>query len=150
MHRFGWIKAKLNRNTLGLSIMAGSALGSFLLSAKTGKEEVHSLHPIFEVGAMKDNNELDSPRYNQMRAGGDDRHHRRAVRRKTLDDSFQKQHGLSDSHGGHWSSSDYFAKEDSDHRSEMRNRRLMRRKTLDESFNHPGLSDSHGGHWAKK
>ena len=41
---------RFNRNTAFFSVMAGSALGSFLMATTTGKNEVHQLHSIFEIG----------------------------------------------------------------------------------------------------
>jgi len=40
----------LTKNTFLLSFLAGGALGSFVLSSTAGKNIVHLLHPIFNVG----------------------------------------------------------------------------------------------------
>jgi hypothetical protein len=45
----------LNRNTAFLSVLLGGALGSFIMSVTTGKNQVHNLHPIFEIGARNTN-----------------------------------------------------------------------------------------------
>jgi hypothetical protein len=42
----------LNRNTAFLSVLLGGAIGSFIMSVTTGKNEVHHLHPIFKIGAI--------------------------------------------------------------------------------------------------
>jgi hypothetical protein len=41
----------LNRNTAFLSVLLGGAIGSFIMSVTTGKNEVHNLHPIFQIGS---------------------------------------------------------------------------------------------------
>ena len=40
----------LTKNTFLLSFLGGGALGSFLLSTTAGKNAVHLLHPIFQIG----------------------------------------------------------------------------------------------------
>ena len=40
----------LGKNTFFLSFLGGGALGSFILSSTAGKNAVHLLHPIFNVG----------------------------------------------------------------------------------------------------
>ena len=42
----------LNRNTAFLSVLLGGAIGSFIMSVTTGKNEVHNLHHIFTIGAF--------------------------------------------------------------------------------------------------
>ena len=66
------------------------------------------------------------------------------TRRKTLDNLLKnKQHGLSDSHGGHWVEDDETVT-----RREMVDNRMARRKTLDNILRKGhGLSDSHAGRW---
>ena len=39
----------LNRNTAFLSVLLGGAIGSFIMSVTTGKNEVHKMHPIFSI-----------------------------------------------------------------------------------------------------
>eukprot|EP00546_Thalassionema_frauenfeldii_P007495 CAMPEP_0178914984 /NCGR_PEP_ID=MMETSP0786-20121207/11753_1 /TAXON_ID=186022 /ORGANISM="Thalassionema frauenfeldii, Strain CCMP 1798" /LENGTH=128 /DNA_ID=CAMNT_0020588001 /DNA_START=149 /DNA_END=535 /DNA_ORIENTATION=+ len=46
-------KMKLNRNTATFTVLLCASLGSFLAATVTGKNAVHNLHPIFEVGAVK-------------------------------------------------------------------------------------------------
>mmetsp|Transcript_6084 Transcript_6084/g.13606 ORF Transcript_6084/g.13606 Transcript_6084/m.13606 type:complete len:172 (-) Transcript_6084:2278-2793(-) len=49
--RLGLLKGtQLNRNTALLTFLGGGALGSFLMATTAGKNQVHHLHPIFEVG----------------------------------------------------------------------------------------------------
>jgi hypothetical protein len=45
----------LNLNTAFLSVLLGGAIGSFIMSVTTGKNEVHNLHPIFSIGAFQRN-----------------------------------------------------------------------------------------------
>jgi hypothetical protein len=108
--RLGLTNAKLNRNTLMLSILGGGAFGMFLFSSSTGKEQVHKLHPIFQNGAVPPG-ELDRQDYrNKMAQVGEQEvdldmtkmHENRLTRRRTMMDQFKKGHGLNDAHGGHW------------------------------------------------
>jgi hypothetical protein len=95
-----------------LSVLGGGALGMFLFASSTGKEQVHKLHPIFQVGAMpqgdldyskklqrvhdvdgqKNDEQLDVSKLKDMRA----------VRRRSMMDNLEKGRGFSDAHGGHW------------------------------------------------
>lgn len=124
----------------------------FLFAVSTGKEQVHNLHPIFQIGAAPPG-ELDRQNYQNKisQATGDldvDRMEQsRMTRRKTMDDSFRKR-GLSDSHGGHWYT-DIASKEELDVQ-QMQQTRMARRKTMTDSFQKRGLSDSHGGSWVKE
>ena len=59
-HRFKlWKLPKnmLNRNMAFLSVLLGGAMGSFLMSVTTGKNQVHLLHPIFALGAKPAEND---------------------------------------------------------------------------------------------
>jgi len=102
-----------NRNTAFLSVMAGGALGSFLLSVTIGKNKVHQLHDIFDLGKIDSR----TP-YQKQREDGDmegnnndistmehlaiERQRRITARRNTMRHRMEEGHGLSDSHGGHW------------------------------------------------
>ena len=100
-----------------LSVLGGGALGMFLFAVSTGKQQVHTLHPIFQIGASPPG-ELDHQDYQskmKMATTNNNNHltggsplldmermqQTRLTRRRTMTDSFQKT-GLSDSHGGHW------------------------------------------------
>lgn len=127
----GFWKLSTNRNTALLSVLLGGALGSFVNATTTGKNEVHNLHPIFQVGAKPppiDYSQSNSPYQKQLeemrqreielqilesrrdRTATEQeylekarREKNRLYRRESLSQSLQKgQHGLSDSHGGHW------------------------------------------------
>ena len=41
----------MNRNTLFMAVLGGGALGSFVFATAKGKESVHKMHSIFQVGA---------------------------------------------------------------------------------------------------
>lgn len=95
-----------------LSVLGGGALGMFLFASSTGKEQVHKLHPIFQVGAMPQG-ELDYSKKLQRVHDGDGQKNdedldvsklkdMRAVRRKSLMDNLEKGRGFSDAHGGQW------------------------------------------------
>lgn len=153
--RRGLVKSlNLNRNTALFSFLAGGAFGSFIMATTTGKNQVHKLHDIFQVGSKKDKEaSLRDP-------ASEERKRNRLLRRKTLQETLEHQRGLSDSHGGKWapedefSSSmeekDYAVKVDPEEERRMRQmNRVMRRKTLQDTLEHQhGLSDSHGGKWA--
>lgn len=153
--RRGLVKGlNLNRNTAFFSFLAGGAFGSFLMATTTGKNAVHKLHPIFEVGSKTKKESLVRDR------DFEERKKNRVLRRKTLQETLEHQHGLSDSHGGKWASEDeitstgtekfYAEKVDPEEERRMRQEnRVLRRKTLQDTLEHQhGLSDSHGGKWA--
>lgn len=109
--RFGLINPKLNRNTLMLSVLAGGSLGMFLFATSRGKEEVHNLHDIFQVGATP-RDKVTRPDYQTMVKKSkkemeseidlEKMQEIRLTRRRSLMDSLQRGHGISDAHGGHW------------------------------------------------
>jgi len=149
-----------------LSVLGGGALGMFLFAVSTGKEQVHTLHPIFQIGATPVRGELDGEDYNSKMlkdkminagiggGGGEDKldlermQQRRITRRQTITDSFQKT-GLSDSHGGHWYKEEDDSQKEDLNLQQMLQSRMTRRQTMTDSFQKSGLSDSHGGHWSK-
>jgi hypothetical protein len=95
--KLGYMKrTSLNRNVGMLTVLGSFAFGMFLAASKTGKEEVHVLHPIFRVGAVDvdptQQSVVDPARLKQMRM----------TRRRTLTDNLHRGHGLSDSHAGRW------------------------------------------------
>jgi hypothetical protein len=114
-----------NRKNVALaSVLLGGAMGSFLASVTTGKNEVHRLHPIYNRSTIAPlpNLESDLPQQARMRETylqrlereSDSIEQREAVdrlrretnrlyRRASLNQSIQEHRGgLSDSHGGHW------------------------------------------------
>lgn len=92
-----------------LSVLGGGALGMFLFSVAAGKEQVHNLHPIFQVGAVPPG-DLDHINYqnkiNQAHQQEDLDFEKmqeiRLTRRRSMMDTFKRGHGLNDAHGGHW------------------------------------------------
>lgn len=106
----GWLgksgaSLKLNRNTALLCFLGGGALGSFLMASTTGKNQVHNLHPIFQVGAQTPG----TPYQKSMATASsteastaEDRLRNRNLRRKTLQRTLTNPNGLNDSHGGRW------------------------------------------------
>ena len=111
--RGGLAHIKTNRNTAFMSVMLGGAIGSFVLSTTAGKNEVHQLHGIFESGSRESRQERLEPAtwqrgdlINQQPSDElSDRMQReknRLIRRASLERSLTSQHGLSESHGGHW------------------------------------------------
>jgi hypothetical protein len=177
MSKSGYLRsAKLNRNTLFLSVLGGGAFGSFLFAVTMGKNQVHNLHSIFQVGA---NPKGDLDYYQQSlqkaRERGEDireapvpnqvdleeLEQSRIIRRRTVNDSIRTGHGLSDSHGGHWVPEDGkltthigvpapAADSGQVDVKTLQQIRVLRRKSVSDSLRSGhGLSDSHGGRWAK-
>ncbi|KAG7363934.1 hypothetical protein IV203_037136 [Nitzschia inconspicua] len=109
--KFGFLpNTKLNKNHGMMMVLGSFALGTFLAASKSGKEEVHVLHPIFRVGAVdaggtnavrdRDIMMMDQRQtYEGRRQALMDN---RMTRRRTLDNLLKKHHGLSDSHAGRW------------------------------------------------
>lgn len=135
-----WWTLSLTRNTAMMSFFLGGALGSFVMATTTGKNEVHRLHPIYDVGAkppplsyhdtlvLARQREADLRTLERRRSlairDGDlkaiederaaerlQRERNRLLRRASLARSFEPGHGgLNDSHGGHWVSDSQGAK----------------------------------------
>jgi len=95
-----------NRNTAWFSFMAGGALGSFVLATTTGKNKVHTMHPVFEVGKHVYKTPYQTAYDNARIAAEEDSEKsgekRRMSRRQTVSKRLVEGHGLSDSHGGTW------------------------------------------------
>lgn len=116
----GLFKGGLNRNTAMLAFLGGGSLGSFLMATTTGKNEVHNLHPIFEIGQKK---------------------------REAPDGLTEYQRSIQKSQHQQTSTTTAFVQEDS-LPQELQKNRITRRKTLQGTIEHGhGLSDSHGGQW---
>ncbi|KAI2500761.1 hypothetical protein MHU86_13685 [Fragilaria crotonensis] len=97
---------KLNRNTALLSFLLGGSLGSFLAATTTGKNQVHSLHHIFQVGATSTSNPSSEGGQQEQQLkeelSPEVLKHNRVLRRKTLQNALESHSGLNDSHGGRW------------------------------------------------
>jgi hypothetical protein len=163
--RRGMLKGvTLNRNTALLSFLAGGSFGSFLMASTTGKNEVHRLHPVFEVGSKQEyeqsliraqqrESELKQMEHGRLarRASQDGTHYsaeeeramrerNRMLRRKTLQDNIQHGRGQTDSHGGRWSREDerfqgQVVFVDPDEERALRQKnRMLRRKTLQDTI----------------
>lgn len=157
--KLGFFNKKLNKNTALLSVLSGGALGMFVFAAAKGKEQVHNLHPIFQVGAdpkggldyrtkVQKAKELERNHLEDHDDDGDtldlkklEQH--RLVRRRSLMDNLETGHGLSDSHGGRWETPE----PDVDRKKLEQHRMVRRRSLMDTIQKGHGLSDSHGGQW---
>mmetsp|Transcript_6397 Transcript_6397/g.9290 ORF Transcript_6397/g.9290 Transcript_6397/m.9290 type:complete len:206 (+) Transcript_6397:73-690(+) len=129
---------RFNKNTLFMSVMAGGALGSFLFATVAGKNNVHNLHDIYQIGKK----ETTSKSNTNNEYTEDQR--RRILRRETMKNRLDGARGLSDSHGGHWA-------HDHDCHVDRDMRRLSRRRTMKRRLEAgSGISDSHGGHWTRE
>ena len=172
MSKSGYLRsAKLNRNTLFLSVLGGGAFGSFIFAVTMGKRQVHNLHSIFQANANpKGDKKLDyyqrtlqdtkeAPAQNDVDL--EKLEENNVIRRRTVHDSIRTGHGLSDSHGGHWVPEDGklitdtglpAAAADSGQVDvkALQQIRVLRRKSVNDSLQSGhGLSDSHGGRWVK-
>ncbi len=99
-HQRQWWSVPLNRNTLFLSVLLGITSGSFFMATVTGKNEVHKLHPIFQLGAEPPPENYEQKRMKEIEQG---KERNRLFRRQTLERTIRNDHGgLSDAHGGHW------------------------------------------------
>ena len=134
---------KFNRNTAFFSFMAGGALGSFVLATTTGKNQVHNMHGIFEIGKHEYKTPYQAAYENARKASEQDAIQRTVSRRQTMSKRLTEHHGLSDSHGGTWLKEGEMS--DDEKRRSSRRINLAQRLT---SPNLHGLSDSHGGKWS--
>lgn len=127
-----------NRNTAFFTVMCSGALGSFLMSTTTGKNSVHEMHPIFEIGKKENLTPYQKAHKESQISEEDDDvdiyRQRMISRRKTIKNRMDSQHGLSDSHGGKWDPSD----EEND---EYQQRKVDRRLALQRRF----TRNNHGG-----
>ena len=87
-NKAGLTKLPLGRNTLFAAFFLGSACGSFTNATVAGKNQVHNLHPIFEVGAEKPGSTYqDAIERAQERARELNRlEHRRTLRKKGIEE----------------------------------------------------------------
>lgn len=126
-HRRGyWKMPYLNRNTALLSVLLSGAMGSFIMATTAGRNEVHNLHPIFEVGAKNKNLAEESLEQAKQR-NTDLRYLEKRQRGQQLNAGEQ----------------------DVIDRVKREKNRLYRRASLTQSMEHSGISDSHGGHWVE-
>ena len=130
-----WKMAFLNRNTALLSVLLGGALGSFVNATTEGKNQVHNLHPIFQVGArpplLTPDGKVMSPYQHQL-----EEMRQREVEVQILEARRDRTA----------SEQEYL-----DNARREKNR-LLRRASLSQSLlqeGHHGLSDAHGGHWVE-
>jgi hypothetical protein len=103
--KFGYFpKTTLNRNHGMMMVLGGFALCTFLAASKTGKEEVHVLHPLFRRGGVGATDQEAANQHQKLDYEGRRQAlmENRMTRRKTLDNLLHKHHGLSDSHAGRW------------------------------------------------
>ena len=98
---------RFTRNTAFLSVMIGGAVGSFAYATAAGKNKVHKLHPIYEVGkdptAGKTPYQVNLAKAQDEEFGSlNDRVRRRLSRRSTVKKRIEEGQGLTNSHGGQW------------------------------------------------
>jgi hypothetical protein len=136
---------RFTKNTAFFSFMAGGTLCSFILASTTGKNQVHQMHDIFEIGKKEYKTPYQQASENAKLSEVDpeSREKRRLSRRKTVSRRLTEGQGLSDSHSGTWVKQGIVSSEEEQRRSDRR--RTMANR-LDDPNRH-GLSDSHGGKW---
>ena len=163
----------LGRNTFMLSLLGGGALGSFLMSTTAGKNAVHLLHPIFNVGrdeyAGKSAYQIAAIKAQKQDEGGatpnsvnseddelDAAHHRaRSLQAKaSMKRRLETGHSLSDTHGNTWpydnsEKTEEMQKDRAMHTAEVWGQRQTDRKKVLQDRIEMGnaLSNSTGGHW---
>lgn len=165
----------LGRNTFMLCLLGGGALGSFVLSTTAGKNAVHLLHPIFNLGKTENAGKspyqiaisksaeqtdiIDTTNPN----GGDEdlldaAHHRtRSIRRKeSMKSRLETGNSLANTHSNNWPhdasvETDEMQKDKAIDRAHAWGRRQTNRRKVvqDRIENGKALSDSTGGHWAE-
>jgi len=129
-----WRAPFLNRNTALLSVLLGGAVGSFVNATTTGKNQVHQLHPIFQIGAKPppmDDDENNSPYQQALEEARRQRELELQILEARRDRTASEQEYVEN--------------------ARREKNRLFRRASLTQSLQdgHHGLSDSHGGHWVK-
>lgn len=141
------LKAKnivFNRNTAFFSVMAGGALGSFLLATSTGKNEVHQMHDIFEIGKHDSKSPYQQVyERSKLQALEEDaaaiREKRRLSRKISVNRRLTEGQGLSDSHSGIWLDDEREGNPMTEDEKRRSVRRVTMSKRMDES---QGLSSS--------
>eukprot|EP00541_Cyclophora_tenuis_P012824 CAMPEP_0116565100 /NCGR_PEP_ID=MMETSP0397-20121206/13714_1 /TAXON_ID=216820 /ORGANISM="Cyclophora tenuis, Strain ECT3854" /LENGTH=199 /DNA_ID=CAMNT_0004091843 /DNA_START=27 /DNA_END=626 /DNA_ORIENTATION=- len=133
----------LNRNTAFLSVLGGGALGSFLMATAAGKNQVHNLHPIFEVGKKEIPPPRDGTPYQQALQAAQENYFDAGKQQQQQ----QERDVVSTARQQAVVSSAYADDDFNIHKRRLN--RVMRRKTLQSTFERGGLSDSHGGSWVE-
>ncbi|KAL7486710.1 hypothetical protein ACHAW6_012307 [Cyclotella cf. meneghiniana] len=173
----GWIHKilkplpPLGRNTFMLSLLGGGALGSFVMSTTAGKNAVHLLHPIFQIG--RDEHAGQSPYQIALKKARTDSstqtqiteedeldaaHHRaRSLhRRASIKERLESGHSLSSTHGNTWPYEEEEMEETKRNKALNRAEEWERRQTQRREWVHDkiekgrALSDATGGHWDEK
>jgi hypothetical protein len=136
------VKLNLNRNTAMLSVLLGGALGSFINASTAGKNEVHKMHPVFQVGA-KSAPPLYGEEDTSISSGIGSSYQQSLQRAKERE---------ADLNVLERRRSNREVDPLEDERVGRERNRLYRRATNARTMEagHGGLSDAHGGHWAKK
>jgi len=140
----------LNRNTAMASFFLGGAFGSFVMATTTGKNEVHNLHPIFQIGARQQppfapldphQRRWSSYQENLEKSRNREADLRNLERRRSL---------LSKSSSGNAAVADRDGDGGDEERLERERNRLLRRASMSRTLSRRGgLSDSHGGGWVE-
>jgi hypothetical protein len=143
-----WITASLSKNTKFATIMVLGSLGSFVGATTTGKNTVHTLHPVFQKGKQ-------SQHHNSSAHSDSDQNYKRSLQRakernddlRELERSRLARNASKTRENAVIFADDEAARTD---RLELERNRILRRASLNSSLKAGhGLSDSHGGHWVQ-
>lgn len=161
--KLGFVRgSSLNPNTGMLVVLSSFAFGTFFMASTTGKELVHTLHPVFEAGWAEPPNTLALPKIGKNSNSNTSDHQEttaavdpgrlrelRITRRKSLLET----HGIGGSSNGIETANNTIdperARVDPQHLRELR---ITRRKSLMETLHQRGhgISDSHSGRWVEE
>jgi len=161
--KLGFVRgSSLNPNTGMLVVLSSFAFGTFFMASTTGKELVHTLHPVFEAGWAEPPNTLALPKlgkssntntndHQETTAAVDPQRLRelRITRRKSLLET----HGIGGSSNIIETANNNI---DPEHArvdpQRLRELRITRRKSLMETLHQRGhgISDSHSGRWVEE
>lgn len=153
MHRAGkmahnrqWIKSSLSTNAAFAGVMIGASIGSFLMATTTGKNSVHTLHPVFARNARPmavpdDNEDKTKVSYKDAQFRAQETLDMRDFKNKSLSLTRQRTQMLET----------LSAENDRDDRDDLVRNRVMRRASLTSNLKTGhGLNDSHGGQWVQR
>ena len=112
-----------------LSVLLGGAMGSFLMSVTTGKNQVHLLHPIFALGAKPAENDREDETIST---------HLSLKELSILQQQHQQQHHQQYDHSANTTTAAASAAGSIIDRSQMERNRLYRRASLTKRMEVPG------------
>lgn len=133
----------LTKNHGFAGAMLGASLGSFLFAVTTGRNAVHTLHPVFSRGRLQQPDSTGAAAPVSYRDARD--------RARTYEDLRDiKNQSLSLARTRTQVRDQLMDDAEQPVEDDLQRNRLMRRESMSKSFQAGhGLSDSHGGHWVQ-